>query len=1092
MKIIDNRTCTVTEDLAKSLDSGSKLSVAAACFSMYAFEELKAQLSEVSEFRFLFTSPLAFGDVPVQNRKDARKSPLTVIAEENISGTAFETQIKNTMRQRAIAKECAEWVKQGRIAFRASSRNVIDHGFAIVQPGEKKQDTIAYTPLRGFTSIDLGLAQPNGVISLVQQLDSPYSKEYLRLFNEAWRDQKDVKDRVLQGLSKLFEEHSPEAVYYTALYNIFSEYLKDISRDEFADERTGFKNSVIWNKLFDFQKDAALAIINKLERFNGCILADSVGLGKTYTALAVIKYYETKNKSVLVLCPKKLSDNWNSFNHNTKNNPLLQDKFRYDVLYHTDLTRMHDPKAESNGIKLHTLNWENYDLVVIDESHNFRNGGHSGRNNDKQNRYDLLLNEVIRKGVNTKVLMLSATPVNNRFGDLRNQLELAYEDGDPKNMERKLATGSTIEGIFKKAQTAYNKWSKSPPEERTTEHLLKMLEFDFFELLDSVTIARSRKHIRDYYDMSRIGAFPTRLAPQSVAPSLTTFSGFGDYDFFFDGLLDLELCIYTPSLFIKPGRREKYSAQFKDRNNNLGFRHENREMGLRRLMAINLMKRMESSIESFRLTLERMRTNIELTLDKIETFSQNPVASKNYYFGLDDTIRVSEWDEEDEREENYLAIGKNIKIELADMDLDEWADGLTHDLDIIEELLEQAQQIDAHMDNKLQRLKGIIADKLVDPINEGNKKILIFTAFADTAEYLYENLWKYCKFLGLNAAVVTGSTQGRTSIPGFPGDFNTILTCFSPASKGRDAIYTTGVAATATIDVLIGTDCISEGQNLQDCDMCVNYDIHWNPIRIIQRYGRVDRIGSQNQFIQLVNFWPDASLDKYIDLKRRVESRMIAGFIVNPAEAKVIADENEVELSYRRSQLQKLKNETVDIEDISDNISITDLGLNEFRLDLLNFEKVRGSLPKPQKGIYAVTYAGREYKPGVVFVLRNITAKPKVKSQNRMHPYYLVYISDTGNVIYNYLQPKDALLVLKWFGKQTVVNQKATAVFNYETQDGKNMIKYSRLLEQSIESMMEAKKEVDIQSLFKKGGTTFNTKIDGLDDFEIICYLVLK
>jgi superfamily II DNA/RNA helicase len=369
---------------------------------------------------------------------------------------------------------------------------------------------------------------------------------------------------------------------------------------------------------------------------------------------------------------------------------------------------------------------------------------------------------------------------------------------------------------------------------------------------------------------------------------------------------------------------------------------------------------------------------------------------------------------------------------------------------------------------------------------------LIFTAFADTAEYLYENLYRYCRSLGLNTAVVTGSTQGKTSIEGFPGDFNTILTCFSPASKGRDAIYTSGIASTATIDVLIGTDCISEGQNLQDCDLCVNYDIHWNPIRIIQRYGRVDRIGSQNRYIQLVNFWPDASLDKYIDLKRRVESRMIAGFIVNPAEAKVLADENEVELAYRRSQLQKLKNETVDIEDISENISITDLGLNEFRLDLLNFEKVRGTLPKPQKGIYAVTYADRDYESGVVFVLRNITAKSKVKSQNRMHPYYLVYISTSGKVIYNHLQPKDVLLVLKMFGKQREVNHKATAVFNHETQDGRNMAKYARLLEQSIESMLEVKKEADIQSLFRKGGTTFNTKIDGMDDFEIICYLILK
>lgn len=1083
MKIIDNRNNTVAEDLKETVDEGSRLSIAAACFSMYAFDALKEQLKDIHELRFLFTSNALFTDAQTQKQG---KSPLSMLAEETLAGTELEQQIKNSMRQKAIAKECAEWIKQGRIAFRAASQNTMISGFAVVQPGDKKKNTVAYTPLNGFTSMDLGVLPQETSLGFVQQLDAPYSKEYLRLFNEAWRDQKDVKERILQRLSKLFEEHAPEAVYYAALYHIFSDYLKDISGDEMANERTGFKNSVIWNKLFDYQKDAALAIINKLERFNGCILADSVGLGKTFTALAVIKYYETKNKSVLVLCPKKLSENWNCFNHNTKNNPLVQDKLRYDVLYHTDLTRMHDAKAMSNGIYLSTLNWENYDLVVIDESHNFRNGGRKGRSNDKQNRYDLLINNVIRQGVNTKVLMLSATPVNNNFTDLRNQLELAYENGDPKNMESKLSTGNTIQGIFNKAQAAYNKWSNAPANQRTTENLLKLLEFDFFELLDSVTIARSRKHIRDHYDMAQIGAFPTRITPKSVAPSLTLLPGFEDYDFFFEGLLELDLCIYTPSLFIRPDRRAKYAPHLNEHTGS-GFNQENREMGLRRLMSINLMKRMESSIESFRLTLERMQTNIEKTLGKIDAFCASYRGSSLY--DCEDAFLMDELDAEDE---NTLTIGKTLKIDLADMDLDTWKLRLEHDLDIIDSLRSQAGLIDPPKDNKLATLREIILEKLHAPLNDANKKVMIFTAFADTADYLFEHLKPFCESLGLNLAVVTGSGQGRTSIKDFPCDFNSILTCFSPISKSRAAIFTEGIAANADIDILIGTDCISEGQNLQDCDMCINYDIHWNPIRIIQRYGRVDRIGSRNKYIQLVNFWPDASLDKYIDLKRRVESRMIAGFVVNPAEAKVLRDENEVELSFRRSQLEKLRNETVDIEDISENISITDLGLNEFRLDLLNFEKNRSGLSKPKKGIYAVTYAGQGHEPGVVFVLKNIKAAAKVKSPNRMHPYYLVYISNSGRVTYNYLQPKECLMVLKKFGKIQTVDAKATFMFNYETKDGSNMTRYTGLLEKTIGSILDSKKEADIQGLFKKGGTNFSEKIEGIDDFEIICYLVLK
>lgn len=1088
MKIIDNFTQSVAADMAQEMDKGSRLSVAAACFSMFAFRELKEQLKDTAEFRFLFTS-----DDILQELRSGRKTGILDSAAgsvaESLAGTDLEKQIQNTLLQRGVARECAEWMRQGKVSFRMADKGTLSSGFAVVQPGSREKGALSYAPIQGFTASDLGIHSDQRNLSLVNQLDAPYSQQYLQLFNQVWRDQRDIKTVLLKQLEELCRENTPELVYYTALYHIFSEYLQDLNDDTLADDKTGFRNSIIWNKLFDFQKDAALAIINKLNRYNGCILADSVGLGKTFTALAVIKYYEARNLNVLVLCPKKLSDNWTTYTHNTKDNPLAADRFGYEVFYHTDLNRIHDTRARSHDVKLDSMNWGNFNLVVIDESHNFRNGGGRG---DNENRYDRLVQDVIRTGVNTKVLMLSATPVNNRFSDLQRQLELAYEDGDPRSLERKLDSSSTIQGIFSHAQGAYNKWSNLKPAQRTTEKLLSMLDFDFFELLDSVTIARSRKHIREYYDMSRIGAFPTRMAPLSLAPTLTADPELGDYNFFFNGLLELELCIYTPSFYIQPASRPKYAAQLTGKRMNAAINQENRERGLRHLMAINLMKRMESSVESFRLTLSRMQNSIDAALAKLTAFRNNPAESRNFWYGSDDAVEIQEWDYEDEREENYLLAGKSVKIELADMDLDAWEKDLRKDLQTIRKLLDRARQIDAGKDNKLTALKDLISEKANAPLNRGNRKMLIFTAFADTADYLFDNLQKHCAQLGLNIGVVSGSGSGRTNVKGFPNDFSSILTCFSPESKSRNTLYPQGIMAETNIDVLIGTDCISEGQNLQDCDMCVNYDIHWNPIRIIQRYGRVDRIGSRNKRIRLVNFWPDASLDSYIDLKRRVENRMIAGFIVNPGEAKVFNDETEVELSYRKAQLEKLRTETVDLEDISESISITDLGMNEFRLDLMHFIKERKDLPKPRKGTYAVTFAEPGCPAGMIFVLKNTTSKTKIKSPNRLHPYYLVYVTMSGKVQYSYLQPKDTLLALKKLGREQSVVQDAVDLFHAEADDGSSISRCSKLLQKSVESIVEGKRETDIMSLFKSGTTSFNTKIEGMDDFEIICYMVVE
>ena len=602
MELIDNINKTLKDDLADSIHSGSKISIAAACFSIYAFQALKDQLTQIDELRFIFTSPTFIAEKAKKERREFYIPRLT--RERSLYGTEFEIRLRNELTQKAIAKECADWIR-AKVTFKS---NISDKSIQ----GQLVVDDAGYTPINGFTTVELGCEKGNAMNTTIVK-DASLAKTLLAGFNEIWSDSKllqNVTDEIIDSISTAYNENSPEFIYFVTLYNIFNEFLEDISEDVLPNEATGFKESKIWGMLYNFQRDAALAVINKLEKFNGCILADSVGLGKTFTALAVIKYYENRNKSVLVLCPKKLANNWNTYKDNYVNNPIAADRLRYDVLYHTDLSRNH---GSSNGLDLDRLNWGNYDLVVIDESHNFRNGGKSGGDSEKENRYLRLLNKVIRTGVKTKVLMLSATPVNNRFNDLKNQLALAYE-GNSNLINEKLNTKSTIEEIFRQAQRAFNTWSKQDPRSRTTESLLKMLDFDFFEVLDSVTIARSRKHIEKYYDTADIGSFPERLKPISLYPPLTDLRSAINYNEIFEQLMLLNLAIYTPSHYILDSKKSKYADLFDDEKVNVGFTQANREQGIRRLMAINLMKRMESSVASFRLTLSRIDNLLKTTI----------------------------------------------------------------------------------------------------------------------------------------------------------------------------------------------------------------------------------------------------------------------------------------------------------------------------------------------------------------------------------------------------------------------------------------------------------------------------------------------
>ena len=1076
VKIFDNINDIVRDDMISTINKGSKISIAAACFSIYAYKELKEQLEQIDECRFIFTAPTFIKE---KTEKQKREFYIPRLNRENsLYGTEFELKLRNEMNQKAIAKECADWIKR-KATFKSNITGENMTGFVNVT---NSNSATTYMPINGFTTVDIGCERGNNTYNMVNRFESPFADTYINLFKSLWNDKnklQDVTDIVIENMTSVYNENSQESIYFLILYHVFSEFLNDISTDVLPNEATGFKQSKIWNMLYDFQRDAVLAIINKLERYNGCILADSVGLGKTFTALAVVKYYENRNKSVLVLCPKKLAENWNTYKDNYVNNPIAADRLNYDVLFHTDLSR---PSGFSNGLDLNRLNWGNYDLVVIDESHNFRNGVGTHANT-VENRYVKLMDKIIKAGVKTKVLMLSATPVNNRFIDLKNQLAIAYE-GDISLIDNKLGTNKSIDEIFRQAQRAFNAWSELDVADRTTDALLKTLDFDFFELLDSVTIARSRKHIEKYYDTADIGKFPIRKKPISLRPVLTNLESAINYNQIYEELSKLSLCIYTPSNYIFPSKIQKYINLTHNKGNELT--QSGREQGIRKLMSVNLLKRLESSVNSFQLTLQRIYNLIKDTVNKINRFEQYGTSGIDMYESAD-----IEWDIDDSNTE-YFTVGNKVQIDLADMDYKTWRSELTSDIEVINELMSMLNVIIPENDGKLQSLLKVISDKIENPINSNNKKVLIFSAFSDTAEYLYEHVSAYIKEkYGLNTAVITGSIDGKTTIKNFKATLNNVLTCFSPISKDKAVLLPD---SNDEIDILIATDCISEGQNLQDCDCVINYDIHWNPVRIIQRFGRVDRIGSKNESIQLVNFWPDMDLDEYINLKGRVETRMKISIMSSTGDDDLINAEEKGDLEYRKQQLKRLQEEVVDIEDMSTGISIMDLGLNEFRLDLLEYIKTHGDMDTKPKGLHAVVSSSVELPQGVIFVLKNVNNSVNIDNQNRIHPFYMVYIGMDGEIICDYLNPKQLLddIRLLCRGKQEPIVELCQK-FNEETNDGKDMQELSNLLRETIHSIIDTKESSDIDSLFTSGGTSaLISVVSGLDDFELISFLVVK
>ena len=1082
MEFLSNEGVNALGDkLRSSLSSGDRLSIISSYFTVFAFGELKDELLQVDELRFLFDEPTFVEQMA--ELKEPKEFMLSKRGRERgIGGTGLELTLRNNLNQRALAHECAEWVR-AKASFRsARSRGMVQSGSVYhLSHADGSADGFQGFNLP-FTLEGLGYERKAGVVGGYGSYSGASEAAGLKaMFDGVWDNPSmvaDVTERVAEQIGTLYRENAPEFVYFLTLYHVFRDFMADMEESDPIKPGLSFTDSIVWNKLYDFQRDAVVGAIRKLEKYKGCIIADSVGLGKTFEALAVIKYYQERNDRVLVLCPKRLRENWTLYTGNDERNPLVDDRLNFDVLNHTDLSRY---TGFSGDINLETLRWGNYDLIVIDESHNFRN---KPTDRTQHSRYDRLMEDIIRAGVRTKVLMLSATPVNNKLLDLRNQIEIITE-GDDAYLAETDGIGS-VTAVCRLAQQRFGEWSELPDELRTTERFVASVNADYFKLLDILTIARSRKHIAKYY-RDETATFPTRLKPISLHPRIDTQDELPSIADMNDLIASLSFAQYQLLSYVMPGKQKKYADRYADTWGNDFESQVNRTHAVANLMRVNLLKRMESSINSFRITLERVLGGTRSLLDQLDNLSMNATYEAD---------ELAEGFDDDDDAEEFEAGGK-VRVDLRDVDALRLGQDLDFDIQMLRALLAYADAVTPERDAKLVKLRDFIAEKVRNPYNPGNRKVLVFSAFADTTAYLFEQLAPWLKReLGIECAEVAGSSNRTYSMKLPRTTFENILARFSPVSKELPESQ----RALGEIDVVFATDCISEGQNLQDCDCLVNYDIHWNPVRIIQRFGRIDRLGSKNSQIQLVNFWPDIALDEYIQLEGRVKGRMAlldasATGEENVLEAKGNGEMND--LKYRRQQLQQLKSEVLDLEDISGGISITDFAFDDFRVELQRYAKEHpGALENSPAGLHAVAPIPDELrgdvKPGVVFCLKQNDEGNDPRDTNPVFPYYVVYVSADGEVMTKHTQPKPALDIMRAVcsGHPEPIAELCRE-FNRETRDRTRMDAYTDLLDDVVAAITGTQQDKGIESLFSLGEVGSGT-VMGFNDYSLVCFAVLR
>ncbi|MCL5246848.1 SNF2-related protein [Cellulophaga sp. 20_2_10] len=1052
MKLINNQDTLLIDEIKSLINEKSKVYISCNFFTAFAVFELIETLKKSSQVSILLDLKSEVDFQFIQND-----------AEQKLN-LALDRKYKINQVIGLI---------EDKIQFRKG--NTANQNILIIE-NEDNSICFTLTPLN-LDSVSLGLI-PSQFPVLINALEDT-NNTFLGLFNNSWESSsQSLNDMVVEELQKGTSNFTGEAIYKYCIREIFH-YSTINERADAKLEKVGLKDSKIWSMLYNFQKDAVIGAIEKIETYGGCIIADSVGLGKTFEALGVIQYYSLRNEKILVLAPKKLRENWTIYTLNDKRNVLTEDRLSYTVLNHTDLSR---ERGKSGDVDLETINWGNYDLVVIDESHNFRN------NPTKRGmtRYKRLMNDVIKSNIRTKVLMLSATPVNNKMNDLKNQIAFITEGDDAAFASHGI---NSVSQVMKDSQRRFTNWFRDgDPDNLDVNELMQHLDGAYFRILDMLTIARSRKHIEKYYDTKDIGEFPDRLKPITVTPEIDTKKQFKDIEQIYDEISTLTLASYTPLGYVMPHKRDFYEEKY-DMQTHTGsvFKQVDREQSLIYLMRVNLLKRLESSIHSFKLTVEKLIGLVNSNLKQLEQHQNG---------NIDLDINITDIDLDDTDLEDLL-IGGKTKVLLQDIDSIRWKQDLRHDKDVLNSLLASIKLIDVNRDAKLLKLKKLIEGKIENPLNGNNKKVIVFTAFADTANYMYHELNDWLKKdKGLNAALITGSGHNKTNMKDCRNDLNSILTHFSPLSKKRKDIYP---EATSEIDVLFCTDCISEGQNLQDCDYLVNYDIHWNPVRIIQRFGRIDRIGSINKQIQLVNFFPSMELDSFIDLVARVQGKMVMLDVSATGEDNIISRNSKEmqDLDYRKRQLKQLQDQVLDLEDINGNISITDMTFNDFKIDLEKSSDAQiEALNEIPPASYAIVKSNlSSVKEGVIFCLKDTSNDISDKLKNNiLYPYFLVYASLDGEDTVTASQTK---IALDYFRKLCMGNDKVlpdlVAEFDKETKATKKMKAYTQLLKASLKDVVGVQEEVGLDMLATRGAINLLNKNIGNDDtLQLVSYLIIK
>ena len=1089
MEILDNTEGKrLGDSLRANLDDEAKLSIISAHFSLFAFGELREELERLDSVRFLFSEPTF-----IQDMGRVAGAPEFDIArraqgerEKALADSYLELTLRNKLSQRALARACASWLRE-KVTFRSVQR---EHMLQLTPSYIVENSAVSPHLLTGqgatFTLEGLGVERRPDTLTMMTHCAGDEAKaqvEFLMAtFESVWADDTktcDVTEQIAHQVEALYTENAPEFIYFLTLYHIFRRFLLE-NQDHNPREDTGFFESVIWGKLYDFQKDAVIGAIRKLEKYNGCIIADSVGLGKTFEALAVIKYYQQLNKNVLVLCPKRLRENWTLWTQTSdERNPLAADRFAYKVLNHTDLSRR---RGKSGDIDLEHLQWGTFDLVVIDESHNFRNGSVTGAST---NRYTRLMNEVIRANGRTKVLMLSATPINNRLTDLRNQIELITEGRD--DYLEKTDGIVSIDAVMRLAQKRFNLWSSQAHGRHTTESFAEYVNADYFALLDALTIARSRKHVAKYYG-TETGTFPTRLTPRNVQKPIDSRGELPPIGQLYDMISDLSFAQYQLLSYVREDARPAYEADYREGFGNDFGSELHRTNAVAVLMRVNLLKRMESSVSAFRTTLDRVRSSCADILDRLAALDArdavDSVAVGYGIEGLEDGL--------DDRDAEMFEVGAQIRVDLRDVDREALSVDLVRDIAILDELVGYARAVTPDRDAKLGALRTLIAEKTgAGQINSGNRKVLVFSAFADTVTYLYDQLAPDLqRSHGLTCAQVTGTRNRVTGKRRARGGFEDILGRFSPRSKETNAL----ADREGEIDIVFATDCISEGQNLQDCDCVVNYDVHWNPVRIVQRFGRVDRLGSTNEHIQMVTFWPDVDLESYINLESRVKSRMALGDASASGEENLLTPSEDMnDLEYRSDQLRTLRSETLDLEDIRRGMSITDFALDDFRIELERYMNANpGTLEGAPTGLHAVVSIPDDLRshvsPGVIFCLEQRAGGSDASRANA--PLSLIYVPRDVAGARTLSNPTRSLDLLRRLCEEHHEPLDALcAQFNRATRDGENMSEYSALLTEAVAAAIRQGEEATLESLFTPGMIAQGASSEV--DFSLVSFVVL-